>query len=138
MNRRLTIPALACALVLVAACSNGAPDVDLRWDGQCDAVAIEGVDLDVDLERATVQSVTVRGDRNDVDAADLATLVIEGQENDVHAQSIGSAEVRGDRNEVDVDGRLGAVVVQGNDNEIEARELGTTDDSGDRNVIRTD
>ncbi|HYP72674.1 MAG TPA: DUF3060 domain-containing protein, partial [Microbacterium sp.] len=39
----------------------------VRFDGECARVEISGADLDVDLDDARIDSVVIRGDRNDVD-----------------------------------------------------------------------
>lgn len=106
--------------------------------GSCARVEIEGTDLDVDLTRASVEDVVLRGDRNEVDAASVGSLSIEGTENDWEGVDIGSLSLRGDRNEIDLDGRAGAIAVAGNDNTVEAHEFGATDDNGQRNRFPVD
>lgn len=112
-------------------------DLEVRVIGTCPRVEIEGNDLDIDLDGASVDEVTLRGDRNEIDAADIGSLSVAGQDNDIDAASIGSLVITGDRNDIDARGVVGAIRIDGNDNEIEAGQLGDIADNGTRNDVRT-
>jgi len=103
--------------------------------GACARIDIAGTELDVDLTRADVQDLTVRGDDNEIEAGPLDALTLEGQANDLEAPAIGDVTVRGDRNALDVDGAIGSLLLSGNDNEVDAATIGSADVRGDRNEL---
>lgn len=116
----------------------GAAEAGLTFAGSCESVFIEGTDLDVDLERADVASIVIRGDRIDLDAGRIASLDIQGQDNEADLEALDVLSVTGDRNDVDVDGPIGSVTIDGNDNEVDTQSVGTISDVGDRNRVTTD
>ncbi|MBK8445244.1 MAG: DUF3060 domain-containing protein [Micropruina sp.] len=124
-----------------------------RLSGPCEVVAIGADRADVDITGA-VGSLTVNGQRNEVDAGDIAEITISGDDNDVEARKVTGVQVQGqrnavdafsietvtvvgDRNELDGGARIGVVTVNGNSNEFEAREIGTRNDTGSRNRFET-
>lgn len=117
----------------VLALSGARQEIDVA--GSCTRVEVSGTDLEIDLERAEVSEVVVRGDRNDVDASALDSVIVEGQGNEIGADAVGAASLSGDRNSLDVDGALGSLVIRGNDNEVEAARIDASDVQGDRNEV---
>lgn len=118
-----------------AAVTLSGADVDFTLVGDCPAVTVNGTDLDIDAAGATVGSLQLGGDRNELDAQRVETLAVGGQENEIDAVEIGSLAVNGDRNEVEADVRIGAVAVSGNDNRVTAPERGPVTDNGQRNTV---
>jgi hypothetical protein len=112
-----------------------AVDAEFELHGECPEVTISGTELGLDI-LGSVGTITMTGDRIEVDVADAGTIAIAGQANDVDAANIGTLRIAGDRNEVDVDRGIGSVSVQGDDNEVEAATIGSSDDQGDRNDVR--
>lgn len=113
----------------------GGADLDLVLTGDCPSVTISGTDLDIDTTGAVVGAITVNGDRNDLDAADIANLTVGGQQNEIGAERIDALTINGDRNETTVRGALGATTVSGNDNAVTAAQVGAVTDNGQRNRV---
>lgn len=122
---------------LVGDCSTGVVVLDQAGAdytlGDCASVTIQGTDIDLDA--GAIAQLIVRGDRNDVDAANIGAVTIQGQDNDLDGRDISDLQISGDRNSVDADGVIALVTVDGNDNEVEATTIDVINDNG-RNDIR--
>lgn len=118
-----------------AAVSLSGADQDFTLVGECPEVTAGGTELDIDMTRATVGTLLLNGDRNDVDAATVGAIVVGGQDNEIDAAAVAQLTLNGERNEVEADGRIDAVTVSGNDNRVTAGSLGTIADQGQRNTL---
>lgn len=112
------------------------PGIEYTLVGDCDAVTIEGQDIEVDA--ANIDRLTIRGDRAGVDADDIGVAAISGTENEIDATTIGAVEINGDRNEVGVEKTLGSLTISGNDNDVEAAAIIDQAVAGDRNEVTLD
>lgn len=108
------------------------PGTEVELRGDCPSVRIEGADIEVDGD--TIGTLTLRGDRIDVEFDDVDDISIEGHDNSVEVNRGGDVTIRGDRNEVDADS-LGVVSISGFDNEIDADDIVSVEDNGERNTI---
>lgn len=102
--------------------------------GDCSSVMIGGTGLRVDATQATLGSVQLSGDRNDLRAADVSTLSVGGQDNTVDAAMLSTVALNGDRNSVSAAG-FTALTVSGNDNTVRADSQGAVTDNGQRNTV---
>ena len=102
--------------------------------GDCSSVMIGGTGLRVDATQATLGTVQLSGDRNDLRAADISMLSVGGQDNTVDAAMLSTVALNGDRNSVSAAG-FTALTVSGNDNTVRAASQGAVTDNGQRNTV---
>jgi hypothetical protein len=110
-------------------------DLDFTLTGDCPAVTVAGTGLDIEAGAATIGSLQLSGDRNELEGGTLQTLAVDGQDNEVDVARSGALTVNGDRNEVTASDEVGAVTVSGNDNRVLAPQWGPVSDNGQRNQV---
>ncbi|MDY0829027.1 hypothetical protein SK224_07790 [Microbacterium sp. BG28] len=120
-------------------CSGGTTEVSgadqaFVLTGDCSSVMIGGTGLRVDATQATLGSVQLSGDRNDLRAADISMLSVGGQDNTVDVAMLSTVALNGDRNSVSAAG-FTALTVSGNDNTVRADSQGAVTDNGQRNTV---
>lgn len=93
----------------------------VRLEGTCTSVDVSGTALIVDATAASMQTLTVSGERIRVDVAAVDRITVQGNDAAIAAaSSVSDVEVSGDRAMITSTGDISAVVVRGQDNTIRA------------------
>lgn len=120
---------------VAGSCVNGRASISTPGEydlDDCAEVIVEGSDIRLDVD--DVDSLTVRGDRQIIDAGSVDAVTVEGNDNDLEVDRVESLSIRGDRNEFHADDPSDQVTVEGNDNVVSGGSAVVTD-RGDRNRI---
>jgi hypothetical protein len=117
----------------------GGEQFEYALTGDCPDVSVEGSDIDVNLDGVELGSLTVLGDRNEVDdAASPTEVTVRGHDNEIDATDIGDLLLAGDRNEVDASSQIMIVSIEGDDNQVDTDYLGHSSDGGSGDDVRSD
>jgi hypothetical protein len=104
--------------------------------GECPDVSVAGSDIDINLDGVELGTLTILGDRNEIDDAARPTEVtVRGHDNEVDATDIGALLLAGDRNDVDARSEIHLVTIEGDDNRVETDYLGQSSEDGSGNQV---
>ncbi|MDF2993046.1 MAG: hypothetical protein K0S37_3560 [Microbacterium sp.] len=93
----------------------------VRVEGSCAQLSVSGNALTIDATAASIQTLSIAGDRVRVDAAAITALSVQGNDASVtSAAAIGSIDLSGDRTQVTAVGAIASVAIRGQDNVVRA------------------
>ena len=101
--------------------------------GRCSLVTV--VANDVTITGDDVREFDITGDRVVVTAAASDTVTVDGNTNSINIADLGEAQVSGDRNAVRTGAILDRIIVNGHDNAFEAEGITAVFDNGERTEI---